>query len=364
MKRTLVVVLIALMLALCGTANCEEMTLIDGVEIATPELYRQTGTLPVYRAEKPLSFFDFVDLTWINPTKVVSSKNISKRGRMDEIYFEDEAGLLMEGDYLCYSENKGTMELVDDTGSVRVTVPRPSFSSAVARLAIGTKDNWQLGKDVPQLKRQALSGITLNEAKDMLEALLTKLKVKGFECVYALDMSVERIREMGAEETRQMAEVPPSSNRYDWDYTLASEADEGYYLEYNMMLSGAEFVPNSGFSLRAFVTASGIRSLSLLYPYSIGEVYSTPESLINPEDILARVPKDAVSVWYASEFVRTDRLMLMYTPMRAKNKKDGMVFAPVWEASYTIRESDGQLLQVGWAQYSALDGKLLGDLYH
>jgi len=51
---------------------------------------------------------------------------------------------------------------------------------------------------------------------------------------------------------------------------------------------------------------------------------------------------------------------LMYAPLRASNKKDGMALTPVWYITYDF--VDGSKCE-GWAWYSAVDGRLVMDCY-
>ena len=62
--------------------------------------------------------------------------------------------------------------------------------------------------------------------------------------------------------------------------------------------------------------------------------------------------------FYEPTYVRAS---LKYAPMRAPEKKDGMVMAPAWYIEYTF--VDGSVTEEGWAWYSALDGKLIMDCY-
>ena len=56
-----------------------------------------------------------------------------------------------------------------------------------------------------------------------------------------------------------------------------------------------------------------------------------------------------------------DQATLIYEPIRAENKKDGMVFAPVWQILYTpADEPDGYS---DWAEFNAVTGVMVDAIF-
>ena len=84
----------------------------------------------------------------------------------------------------------------------------------------------------------------------------------------------------------------------------------------------------------------------------------TPAELISPDEAAARFYEELA----ASESRRTadslDKISLTYMPVSAKNKKDGMVFTPTWQISYTWRGRNRH-----WAYINAIDGKLIDAVF-
>ena len=53
---------------------------------------------------------------------------------------------------------------------------------------------------------------------------------------------------------------------------------------------------------------------------------------------------------------------LIYLPVRAENKQEGMVFAPVWELSYADEAGEKKDIE-SWAQFNAVNGKLIDAIF-
>ncbi len=357
-KRIWIAVLAgALALSSLGAAMAQEA--MEDIKVIVPERYEQTGTLPMYRMEPYESFLDVFDPAWLDQSDIVSRKNMNKRGQRDEIVFASEAELLLDASYVYYMQRKGAYEDTDDYGKVH-TLTRPAFSGEVDSLAMDAHLPYTGAPAV--LERTALHGVTLQEAEAAVQALLQKLGVGGFVLDYALDMSVERIRELGAQK-QQMIEKGEYQTDLTWDYAQATAEDEAFYLHYTACVDQVPIAGIGGCDLQALVSADGVRYLSLLAPYAATEVYDTPDALVDAQRVLARVREYSASVSYASEIAHINSSELMYAPLRATKKQDGTVLTPVWWVDHTIVEPDGSTLDVGWAMYNALDGELICDMY-
>lgn len=324
---------------------------------------------PIYkttaRTQEEANFFDKVDPAWFNQSGQASYENTSRRARSDMFTFNDEAQLNIDTSYISYIEYDGEHYMIygEDPEHPGGTFARPSFASEIGYVAFSQLvDTIYHHAEPPAIEKIELSGITLAQAEAAVEEVLQKLGLEGYERSMALDMSAERIREWGA---AYVAEHKTFYNVYDryYDFTAATEADEGYYLIYTQHLNGLPVgIPDSMETVQAFVNASGIVTFELRNSYAIGEVYATPEKLLSEDDIRKAFEKDndrrIEDHFNELTFVRAT---LKYAPMRAPEKKDGMVMAPAWYIEYTF--VDGSSTEEGWAWYSALDGKLIMDCY-
>ena len=325
---------------------------------------------PIYKAtartQEEASFFDKVELEWFNQSGEAVYENTSRRGRSDLFTYPDGAQLDIDAGSIRYTEYDGEYYMIygEDPEHPGGPFPRPSFASEIGSVALEQLVEALYHHDaaIPPLEKTGLSGITLAQAEKAVEDVLNKLGLEGYERAYALDMSAERIREWGA---AYVAEHQTFYNVYDryYDFAAATEADEGYYLIYTQHLNGLPVgIPDSMETVQAFVNASGIVTFELRNSYAIGEVYTTPGKLLSEDEIRTLFEKDngrrIADHFNDPTFVRAT---LKYAPMRAPEKKDGMVMAPAWYIEYTF--VDGSVTEEGWAWYSALDGKLIMDCY-
>ena len=188
---------------------------------------------------------------------------------------------------------------------------------------------------------------------------MEKLGLKdGYHFVYGLDMTLERIQSLG----RNYNEVL-SFRTAEWDFALATEEDQGFYVYYEFQLNGLDIhsMDIAPFSASAYFTREGMHSFLLTNPAMIGELYDTPDTLVSPETILTRFEKDNPDrSRYGFNDPTPVQMKLVYTLQRAPQKKDGMVLAPAWYVRYTF--VDG-VPKEGWVWYSALDGVKLMDCY-
>lgn len=337
------------------------------IGVTLPEGCAPGDPLPVYhavmRTQEQASFFDRVDIAWFNQSGQASCASGSRNARSDRIVFEDEAQLSIDASSVYYQEYDGTcmMYYADTPDEPAGPFPRPSFSNEIAGLAGGAYyDALHAGEilsDKPE--RTELSGITFDDARQTVDDLFEKLGVSGYTCVFALDMSADRIHVLGEAEARLREEYINKSDGW-WDFSLATEEDEGFYLRYEKRVNGIP-VRDEVFYADAFVTAKGIRDFTLREDYEVGGVFETPERLVTADEVLASFTQDNAQRERHALYRPTPvSVRLLYMPLRAEDRADGLVLAPVWYVAYTFE--DGGLCD-GWAWYSALDGALVEDCY-
>ncbi|MDD6040564.1 MAG: hypothetical protein PUD63_05135 [Clostridia bacterium] len=314
------------------------------------------------RTQQDASFFDRVDPAWFHQSGEISYRNGSKKGRYDLFAFGDQAKLTVDQDAVFYEEYDGQYRMIygEDPQHPSELFPRPSFAVETGYLAANALFDARLsGGEPPVLEQEELSGITLAQADAAVIALLDKLELSGYELSTAVDMSVERIREWGV---RQVAEQQAGYNIYDryYDFSQATEADEGYYLVYRPVRNGLTIArPEGEEGVRAFVTAKGVVSFQLRNSYVPGEECGVCEKPLTEDEIRTFFEKDhprRISDGFLDPVF--ENATLMYCPMRAPNPRDGMILAPAWYIEYTF--TDGSRCD-GWAWYSAVDGKLIMD---
>lgn len=359
------------LMLLLSPALAAAQALPEGAEIMVPHGYQQGDPLPLYRAaqrtQQQESLFDRVQAEWFNPSGVKVLENWSKRARFDHYVFNDEAQLSIDVNTVQYGEYDGEAYQypVDDPEALDGPYPRASFAGAIAGLASSAYFNVLYNEDAPvlTLEKDALTGITLDQARAQVEAMLEKLGMEGYELSYALDMSVEHIHILGEYEAR-LREEYYNQNTGWWDFSTATEADEGYYLYYLKYRNGVQLGSPDGASFwaGAFVNADGICYFKVVDSYAVGDVYTTPDRLLTAQEVYetfqAGNPRREKDGFLSPTFTGAQ---LMYAPMRAPDKKDGMVIAPMWYVKYDWKDVTQPV--TGWAWYSALDGELVADCY-
>jgi len=346
MKRMLCIVLVLCVAGLIQTALAEP-------EILVPEEYTKNGTLPVYKATER-------DFGANLQPELFNTSGIAKKEAYC-ITFNDGAQLSWSPETLFYITYQGTYnanykrpECAPDI------VPLQSLSSAASEFAGNIYSN---GPEDPctegiTLENNVLSRITLDEAKAQVEALLAALCVKGYTCDWALDMDVERIQQLGAQHNQAI-------QNHDWsnspirDYSLATTKDEGFYLHcQNGVKTG-----DGRFDLHAYVTGDGIANFMLRDQYIRGDVCYTPEALLSPEAAMERLPAEMANSKFAGMKLHSiQSISLVYTPTRAENKADGMVFTPAWYILYQDTEAAGQNYDC-YAIFNAVDGRLISAIF-
>lgn len=361
MMKRIGILLLSLTL-LCSAALAEEPAVV------VPEIYQQSGTLSLYaavtRTDEAAPLYDLVQAEWFNQSGEPACQNGSRRGRVDVFTFPDGAVLTAGPEYVDYVEYDGTMETLDPfgEGAPTETLPRPSLKNAIGTLAAGARQCWPELENQPQLESTQLGNLSLEDAKATLEDLMEKMGLEGWQCVYALDMSVSRIHALGQNYREKLEGI---SNTPIPAFETADETDQGFYLYYEKFLNGVslehEAEDGSAFSISAYVTASGLHSFVLRDTHAIGDVYDTPDTLISASQALSAFEGgNPRRIRDGFESPEPYELCLTYRPARAASKKDGVVMTPAWFIRYTyldVSPCDG------WAWYSALDGTLMEDCY-
>ena len=332
-----------------GDVTQMEADVEDGWEFIVPEEYTQTGTLPVYRAI-PRDFGGDLKPELFNQSGILSREN-------GQVVYTDEAILVFSPESLFYGEYNGTFDAnesnVSEDGSKPSKpdmIPLGALSDAITKLATWAAHGWPDTGIVYELDKTTLTYITQAEAKQTLETLFAELNLTDYVCENTLDMSVERIVELGAElktEETFFADLPP------YNFSTATVADEGFYLCYR------KSDESRGLSIiQAYATERGIVNLSIREEYTRGEVYSTPEALVDYHEVLSILPTEINASLFPEKLVSILEVRLNYSAMRAANKADGMVLTPTWLVIY-LDESAVERGYTCWAEFNAVDGKLL-----
>ncbi len=323
-------------------------------ELIVPEAYNKTGTLPIYRATAR----DFAD--GLQP-ELFNQSGIASRDKW-QIIFTDEAILQFGPEALFYRECSGTFNANAGTEYEADYIPRPVLSNEIAGLASWAINGWPGDGKVYQLEKTALTDISLDEAKKTLETLLNRLGLTGYTCDYALDMSAERIKALGSDMNAMITSGKFFTNLPQYDYSQVSAADEGFYLSYHKPGDGRNLGNGDIFSVYAYVTRRGVVETSIRDAYIPGDVYGTPDSLVDPQKILIRLPEEVAASRFPGKVVSVSSIRLTYAPMRASKKADGMVLSPIWLVIYQDEEAAEKGYNC-WAEFNAVDGKLLNAMF-
>ena len=337
------------------TADTTAPTLAIGdVKLIVPDGYSQTYTMPVYSA----AVRDFgADLK----PELFNQSGIAKTESY-LITYNDEAQLSWSPETLFYKEYKGTYNgNYKEPKSDPMVIPLKTLSHAASDLAGDVYSGWlneETSWEDITLNNTALSGITLDEAKAKVEAMLKALNVEGYACDYALDMDVERIRSMG-ETMNRLIEENQNWNPPIIDYSLVTEADEGFFLHY---ANGVD-TGDGRFDLYAYVTSKGIVDFQLRDMYIQGDAAYTPATLVSPETVMARLAVEIADSRFSD--MKLDHIIsveLTYAPVRADNAADGMVFTPAWYVVY----QDSDAVEDGYdcyAIFNAVDGTMIASMF-
>ena len=344
--------------------NAKEIPAADmqltGYDLVVPEAYRQTGVLPLYRAVE-YDFTKTVKPEWFNQSGIAES---TAEKHDTHFVFADHAELGYGGEFLSYSEYDE--ELFDynwreremDNPNIEPSLfPRQALSMGIADMASGVYHGYDYAQGI-ELEHEQLTKISLKDAKQIAEALFDKLGLRGFKLAWALDMSVERIHTLGEAYNHFWFEGGGGySNSPRQDYAAATAEDEGYYLIYTPL--GVTKITDGRQQLELFITSRGIVYASFRCMYNRGEEVGTPGRLIAPEEAVSRLHQEAAQARDRIEIASIQRVALTYVPLRAENKQDGMVFAPVWQVQYREAGTEYE----SWAEFDAVDGSMINAIF-
>ena len=351
-KYTRILSFLTVLILLCSVAA---MPAFAEYELMVPEEYKETGTLPVYRAVKN-DFTSVMQPEWLNQSGITEKWETGA-------FFNDHAELFCYPESISYTEFTGEVYELNRAEREKNPEIEPEMSKKnalpqdikrLARAAYAGMRDYARGVS---LEHEQLTLISLAEAQQTAEAFMEKLGMKdqGYELAYAVDMDLERIRTMGEKYNRYWYDEG-RLNCDMLDYSTATAEDEGYFLLYTLL--GSPRISYHDYHLELYITSRGIEDMFFGAEYRREEIVDTPAELISPEEAEARFYEELA----ASNSRRTadslDKISLTYMPVRAQNKKDGMVFAPVWQISYTWRGRNRH-----WAYINAIDGKLIDAVF-
>ena len=323
----------------------------DGYEVLVPEEYKQTGTLPVYRAVKN-DFTAVLQPEWLNQSGVADLRD---KYAME---FNDHADLVYYPESIGYQEYTGE---VVDYGGFEDGEPnlcrKEALSTAIFRLAssayLGTRE-YNRGAT---LEHEQLTLLSLEDARRTADSFIEKLGMgqQGLKPTFVLDMSLDRIRAFGnANNLSYHSDGSIDDTMHD--FSTATAEDEGYFFLYTP--EGMPRLCNSSSFLRLFINSRGIVYLSFNAEFKRTEILDESPSLISLEEAIARfheeIDKRPNAFSKSSVVESIDQVCLTYMPVRAKNKKDGMVDTPVWQISY----SNGRRSKL-YAIFNAVTGALI-----
>ena len=313
----------------------------DGYDVITPAEYQESGTMPVYQATVT-DFTEGVDPEWFNTTGIANGAGT------DRVEFNDHAILSASPEALFYDE------YLDHQYS-------EAYSGAIVRV-VWIRD-WESHRGEFNLEQTVLSGITLEEAQKQVEALITKLGLgcNRYSCCYALDMSLNRIREMGAvyEKAITDGELMTDDDWVPYDYSSIPAGEEGFYLEYRPALIDTADAQGR-YGLCFFVNSRGIVYAHLCNQFNMGDALESPDKLITHEDAVVRLNEELNRSQYGEDehVVAVQKAVLTYEPVRADNREEGMIFVPAWTIIY--RDQKASLLGYDcYALFNAIDGLLI-----
>lgn len=321
----------------------------DGYALAVPEAYRETGTLPVYRAVET-DFTKAVNPEWFNGTGAKDGADaLDIRYKDDkDVLFADHARLSLSPEALYYKEYADDAYADSDSGVI---------------VDIQWVRKWENHQGEFILEKTELSGIALEEAQAQAEELMEKLGIacNQYVCDEALDMSLKRIQTMGAIWEKAIAdgELLVDDDYQPYDYSAIPASEEGYYLHYSP-LGIDSHAAGSRYSAIFYVNLRGIVYANIRNQFNRGEIVYTPETLITPDAAIEKLTKEMgrSTLGRDEEIKSIQQAALTYEAVRAENKADGMVFVPTWMILY----QDTSAVRQGYsccALINAVDGTLI-----
>ncbi|MBQ6961027.1 MAG: DUF4179 domain-containing protein [Clostridia bacterium] len=321
----------------------------DGYELVVPEAYRETGTLPVYRAVEA-DFTKTVNPEWFNGTGTKDGADTLDIRLKDDrdVLFADNARLSLSPEALFYNEYADEAYAKADSGVI---------------VELIWMRKWENHRGEFTLEKTELSGIALSEAQAQAEALMEKLGMacNQYVCDEALDMSLERIQTMGAIWEKAIAdgELLVDDDYQPYDYSAIPASEEGYYLHYSPL--GVEMTAAGGrYGAIFYVNGRGIVYANIRNQFNRGEIVTAPETLIAPDAAIQTLAEEMGHSLsrHDEEIKAVQQVALTYEAVRAENKSDGMVFVPTWMILY----QDTSAVRQGYSCYAlinAVDGTLI-----
>ena len=333
----------------------------DGYEILVPPSYQETGTMPVYQAIEN-NFMKTVQPEWFNQSGIAKEDRAQKSTTMT---FNDHAELSCHAEGIWYAEYTG--ELFDYNWRERENVnpniepsmfPKLALSQSITDMASGVYFGFGYADGIT-LEHEQLTLLSLEDAKQTAEELFKKLGIQGYELAWALDMNLDRIHTLGEAYNHFWYEGGGYSNSPRQDYITATVEDEGYCLIFTPL--GMTKISDGRHQATLFITSRGIVYANIVSYYTRGEEAYTPEHLITPEDAVKRLYEEAAKSRDGIQVKSIERAALTYVAVRAENKKDGMVFAPVWQILFK-EEGEGEEY-TSWAEFNAVNGTLIDAIF-
>ena len=306
---------------------------LAGYAVTVPTAWQETGTLPVRRAVN--TYF----------TEGLDPEQSGAAGDQ-KFSLKDPQNLWVGKNAVWYDENP---EDEDEKTSVQAIMD-------LMWLVVSDEYDTEF---VPDLKE--LSGITLEEAQQQAETVLSRLGLdcNRYTCTYGLDMSLNRIRRLAARYKNRNRHngatmVIPGLDEYDFE--AIPETEEGYYLVYRPEEIDTENCTEN-FGAVFYVNSRGIAYVRIKNEYDLGEAVYTPEKLISADDAVRRTVQELKHFQdgASTEIVAVKKAELNYVPVRADDKAEGMVFVPAWTVVYTGAEEDSE----SYAVFNAVDGSLI-----
>ena len=335
----------------------------DGYEILVPPSYQETGTMPVYQAMEN-NFMKTVQPEWFNQSGIAKKESAKKSARL---VFNDHAELDLSAEAVFYSEY--TDEMFDYNWRERekynpniepMMLPKQALSQGIAYMAAYVHTGHADFTKGVAFQQDQLTQLSLEEAQRTAEGLFENLGLRGYELAWKLDMSLDRIRTLGEAYNHFWFEDGGGySNAPRQDYATATTEDEGYFLFYTPL--GVDDVSDGRHQMTMFITSRGIVYANMVSYYTRGEEAYTPEKLISHEEAVALLYAEAAKSRDSIKVESIERAALTYVAVRAENKKDGMVFAPVWQVLFK-EEGEGEEY-TSWAEFNAVNGTLIDAIF-
>lgn len=256
--------------------------------VVTPDGF--AGELPVY-AVTTRSMREIVQPQWITASGIAAQSSDEWH---DEYTFEDESQLSVDDESIRFDTYEGFYTRSEEDGTT-FAYPADSLDEHISGLALdvyfNAQDAWPQATPEPIV----LSALTLEEADEQAQAILSRLGVGKTHLTWAYAMDVSRINALN---DARNAEIHEGIRMEQMRHVQASTQDEGYLLVYRVEIDGVaadDRTMNASF----FVNSRGIRRMYLYAPFELGKAQGAPQKLIAAEDALAYAVDAAKKSWIA-----------------------------------------------------------------